>query len=256
MKTIYGFVVVVAFCVGLIQLSGCGGEPEPDPCKNLAPVTADFFIYESFALPVDGWKDYDTDTLTSDYVYFEAKEKDATYEWILGAETITTRSFSRFNFPRGELLDVSLKVTKTPNQFCFPNDDGVDFKERKFYMTPDFWCGSLLNGTFRGADEDTPANVRDVTFEICAPNVLRPDLGPELRINNLVPGCNIFKFSQQPGHRQLGFWKSDGTGCLLPEGVAKLDSLSNNRIAVSYSILKSPQSLERVNKKFIGNRIN
>jgi hypothetical protein len=256
-KKLTFFVLLALLGAFVFSLEGCGDDPKPDPCAKEKPVTADFFIYETFGNPIlEGWKNVDADTVAAYGVTFLAAEKNAVYEWTLGAETITTRSFYREKFPRGQNLDLSLKVTKTPNKNCFPNDDGVDFKRRSFYTTIDFGCSSRINGTFRGTDEDAPNDVRDVTFEICAPNVVRPDLGKDLRINNLTGGCDIFDFLEQPGYTQLGFsFPGGGTPCLAPVGVARLDSLDRNSIIIIYTRIESSVSEKRIKKKFIGKRI-
>ena len=239
----------------VFSLEGCGDDPKPDPCAKEKPVTADFLIYESFGLALDGWKNYDTDTVATFGATFLALEKNATYEWRLGSETITTRSFYRSNYPRGKTIDISLKVTKSPNTKCFPSDDGIDFKERTFYTTPDFGCSSLVTGTFRGSDEDDPKNLRDISFEVCAPNP-NPNKEPGLSVNNLVPGCNYFGFAfVETGYQQVGFAGAHGNICKGFGGAAKLDSLNNNRMVITYSVEESSTSVNRINKKFIGTRI-
>ncbi len=238
----------------IISLDGCGDEPKPDACAKEKPVSADFLIYETFGLTLDGWKYYDTDTIASFGVTFVALEKNATYEWTLGSETITTRSFYRDTYPRGTTIDVSLKVTKSPNKKCFPADDGIDFKERTFYTTTDFGCSSRVNGTFRGANEDNPDNVYDITLTPCSPNP-NPSREPSLRVTNLVPGCDFFEFGNNHiGYQQIGFAGTYGDVCQGIGGAAKLDSLNNDKIVVSYSVWESPTSSKRLAKKFIGIR--
>ncbi|MCZ8070763.1 MAG: hypothetical protein ACK5UP_15965 [Bacteroidota bacterium] len=254
MKKLVDVLLSVLLVIIIIGLDGCGDEPKPDPCVKEKPVSADFLIYESFGLALDGWKNYDTDTVASFGVVFLAVEKNAKYEWKLGSETITTRSFYRDTYPRGKSIDVSLKVTKSPNTKCFPTDDGVDFKERTFYATPDYGCSSLVTGTFRGSDEGDPNNMRDVTFKVCSPNP-KPTKDPSLRVTNLVTGCDFFEFAfENIGYQQVGFAGTYGTVCMLG-GAAKLDSLSNDKIIVTYFIEESPTSTKVLQKKFIGLRI-
>jgi len=264
MKKQFQFIVwlalVVPIAIGIMfSLEGCGDDIKPDPCAKEKPVTADFFIYEAFSFTkeLEDWKDLDTDTVNSDGVNFVAKEKGAIYEWTLGAETITTRSFYRENYPRGESIEVSLKVNKKPDKNCFPNDDGDDIKVRNFYTTKKSWCDSRLDGTYRGADDDAPTAIREITIEICAPNLTQPSLSESLRINNLTGGCDIFGFGiYQPGYTQLGFGSAGGgTPCLVPVGVARLDSINRNLVTIFYSRLESVNSFKRINKKFVGTRI-
>jgi hypothetical protein len=237
----------------ILLIESCGDDPKPDPCAKEKPVTADFLIYESAGF--DSWKKYDTDTVASLGVNFVAVEKNATYEWTLGAETITSRSFYRENYPRGQSIYVSLKVTKAPSKNCFPLDDGVDFKERKFYTTSDFGCSSLVTGTFRGSDEGDLNNTRDVTINTCSPNP-NPSKPPSLRVTNLVLTCDFFEFAfVSTGYKQVEFAGTYGDVCKGVGGAAKLDSLNNNKLVVSYSVEESATSTKRIGKKFIGFRI-
>lgn len=240
----------------MIGLDGCGDDPKLDPCAKEKPVTADFFIYETFQSGRDYWKSYDSDTVNSFGVTFVAKEKNANYEWTLGAETITTQSFYRENYPRGQSIEVSLKVTKKPNKTCFPDDDGIDSKARKFFTTKNVWCDSKVNGTYRGADADDPNNLRNITIDVCYLNPINPSFGVGLRIVNLAGGCDLYDFGEyQRGYMQIGFGAPDGgTPCLVPVGIAKLDSLNSNNITIEYTRLVNSTSSIFIKKKFVGKR--
>ena len=77
MKQAFIAIVLLAVGVGLIQLSGCGGDPEPNPCLDKIPVEAKFIIGE--LLPLFEGKKSDTvvvsDTvLTNNSIVFEASE--------------------------------------------------------------------------------------------------------------------------------------------------------------------------------------
>jgi hypothetical protein len=256
MKKLVGSLLSRFLVCLIIGLAGCGDNPKPDPCAKEKPVSADFFIYEAFQSGEGLWKNYDSDTVNSFGVSFVAKEKNATYEWTLGAETITTQSFYRENYPRGQSIEVSLKVTKKPSKACFPDDDGVDIRTRKFFTTKNVRCDSKMNGTYRGADADDPNNLRNVIIDVCYLNPIRPDIGVSLRMNNLAGGCDIFEFGEyQPGYKQVGFGApGGGTPCLIPVGLAKLDSLNNNVITINYTVLINSNSSTFVKKKFVGKR--
>ena len=95
-------------------------------CSCAEEVSADFTMEE--------WGNTNRYTVDTDTIYanrnvkFTALEEDAEYTWYIGAEVIHERSFVRFftdDFV-GQNLPMALKVTKTPNHICLPNDDGED----------------------------------------------------------------------------------------------------------------------------------
>jgi hypothetical protein len=254
----YSVIRIVVACLlviclfGVLTFSGCGGG-EPNPCKELHQVTADFNIYETrdFKLP-DDYVFFDADTVASNYLIFEAAEEDATYEWTLGAETITTRSFTRNSFPRGKNIEVSLKVTKTPNTKCFPKDDGQDVVTRKFYTNTDFNCGSRINGSFKGHEVDDPNNERVVDIETCKPSPAKPDF-VNVRLNNLVSGCEIVGFLDSfAGYKHLYF--SGTTHCKEAAGIARIPLAYPDSINIEYEIDDANNPSLRVKKKFKGIR--
>jgi hypothetical protein len=251
---VIGSCLMVAAFFGMFTFSGCD-EPE-DPCKGKNAVSADFKIYEvqQLALPED-YDPLDADTVSTDFVLFEAIEEDATYEWTLGAETITTKSFVRSDFPRGQNFEVSLKVTKTPDKSCFPNDDGEDFKTRKFYTTVNYGCDTRVEGTFEGFNKDEPTKKRTIIIDPCFPNpFLQNDY--VLRINNLVEECDAIDFNLViAGYRHIYFGGNGQVGCLNPMGEAKLSITNLDSIKIDYKVRKTqsdPNTL--IDKTFIGIR--
>jgi hypothetical protein len=230
-------------------------DADPDPCRDKHPTTADFRVYESNQLAYpNNYTPTDTDTVATDYVVFEAVEDDAVYEWTLGTETITTKSFKRHGFPRGQSIEVSLKVKKLADAKCFPDDDGQDFKTREFYTTSNYHCDSNLNGIFEGFDTSAPSTKREVTIETCAKYPF-PTEQTELRITNLVTDCDAFGFGYNLiGYHQLYFLGNGQSECLNPEGLA-VASKNNDSIRIDYIVNKSPEDfINRVKRTFVGKR--
>jgi hypothetical protein len=90
----------------------------------------EFIELDTIAMPID-YGDGTTAQIEKDnlcHVHFKAKLDGATYEWQVGnnGTVQTTKSFSlQFSYRVGT-IPVRLIVHKTPNPYCFPNDDGVD----------------------------------------------------------------------------------------------------------------------------------
>jgi len=246
--------------LALVFLASCGGE-EPNPCAEEAPVTAAFKIEETFQLPnllPESWEFYDTDTVNTNYVMFTAIEDSAVYEWQLGAETLTEQSFTRHSFPRGENIEVSLKVTKTPNLGCFPDDDGEDEVSRSFYVTEKFICGSLVTGTYVGFNMDEEDNARTVSIDVCYDLPGDPLDRNSLRIINLVEGCDTNGFGIWfSRYRQLNFGANGTIDCLDPTGTVKIFGAKNDSILINYNIKRGQDIFDdRISKMFKGIRKN
>ncbi len=117
-----------------LVLANCKDEhPDPeDPCKNAQEVSADFAIETAL-----GDRYFEGDTVYDlGLVRFRAKQQLDTYKWVLGAETLSTQSFSRSFFPQGTWITVKLMVKSKPNTQCFPNDNGMDTLTKRFYVWP------------------------------------------------------------------------------------------------------------------------
>jgi len=242
--------------LSIALLISCADDPEPDPCAEENPVTATFKIEETFQLPnllPESWEFYDTDTVNTYYVMFTAIEENAEYEWQLGAETITDRTFTRSGFPRGVNIAVSLKVTKAPNLDCFSDDDGVDEVTRSFFVTENFICDTQVSGTFEGFDEVDENNSRILTFDPCYlknPGHPVPDIIP--RLINLVEGCDDTNLNNwKIRYKHLFFGPSTTIGCLSELGNATIFGEKGDSIMIKYS---SGDLANRTNKIFIGVR--
>jgi hypothetical protein len=186
-------------------------------------------------------------------VTFTATEEDAVYEWTLGAETITERSFTRSGFPRGENIKVTLKVSKNPNLSCFPEDDGKDTITRVFYVTPS-WDNSLFQDEFEGFHTDKPKEKFTITIDDYYRIPNDPVDQSFIRIINLGPNCDIGGFLIQERAYKENYFK-DTPDCLNPIGIMRIFGPKNDSIKIKYTIKKAPDDfVNRVPKTFIGVR--
>jgi hypothetical protein len=194
MKKQITFLVLLAL-VGafVLSLEGCGDEPRP--CKNSEQVNARFKIAQKLD-GIDSLLEVDTIFADggSDYVFFEANEKDATYQWKIGTDsrTFNTKNFSLRNFPLGK-IDVTLIVTKAPNKSCFPQDNGIDTVTKSFYGVSPKITKVPYDGIFTGVMSDKPTDFFDITIRDFGPSPI-PDpcftfWNAGKRIYNFPKGC-------------------------------------------------------------------
>lgn len=135
-KTVIGIVIV-------LQLIGCKKvQPEipqaDNPCNCETQVTADFEINEVFGVVNGEWLFIETDTThCPKSVQFLAKEDDATYRWYIGSQIYTGQEVILDFMPNyvGNTISVTCVVEKTPNSYCFPDDDGYDSIVKTFYLS-------------------------------------------------------------------------------------------------------------------------
>lgn len=170
MKTLIAFTWVV---VALLFATCKETEPPAEnSCQNAQEVSADFAIEVAV-----GDRYFDGDSIyVQNLVRFRAKQKLDNYLWVLGAETISTQSFSRTLFPQGTWINVTLMVKSKPNTACFPNDNGMDTLTKRFYVWPSNPEEKILNkpptipsfpiyGTYRGYKASNPSKEVYVTLQ-------------------------------------------------------------------------------------------
>ena len=237
-------------------------EPEPDPCAGKNPVTADFHIYEAFpgGYP-DGWELYDTDTVATDIITFSALEKAAQYEWRLGTETIRKKTFTRSSFPNNVNIAVRLKVIKTPNRTCFPEDSGIVAKTRVFFAASGAHKKLAIDGKFRGSNTDNPNHFFNIEIDA----IYLPPGGDNFAdwtslLSNLVKNCDVTDFfTHRIGYKQLHIGHNLAYDCLRPLGIARVHGSNNDSITIKYTIQIAPGSDyfdRRESKIFKGIRVN
>ncbi|MFT6923440.1 MAG: hypothetical protein ACJA1C_002453 [Crocinitomicaceae bacterium] len=192
-KLFYGVVC------SLIFLTACKKKVQPDMgafnenCDCVTEVSTDFLMEElASQINTTGFKmQTDTDTMYADRnVRFYAQEPNATYTWIIGAETITEREFYRYFDASliGQTLDMKLIVQKAPNSICLPGDDGIDTIIRKLTIAPDLALGefhTIPNPRFEGVFRMKEINGVDSIDITCD-------------INN-IPGTWAYKITNYDG---------------------------------------------------------
>ena len=130
-------------------------NPLNQGCDCAKEVSADFLMEEMTWFNLELAKYTDTDTIYANRnVHFFAKEANAEYTWIIGAEEVHEREFYRYFDASliGQTLEMKLIVNKPPNLICLPNDDGKDTLTR--YLTivqyPAISLFSIPNPRFEG----------------------------------------------------------------------------------------------------------
>jgi hypothetical protein len=232
----------------------CHKHKEPDPCASLHRVTADFNTYEDFGAVIDGWVAYPTDTFCTAWLRFEAKEEGATYKWIIGADTYTQRSFTLHfggSVPRGTNIPVTLIVNKTPDNSCFPDDDGIDTLTKNIYYAHTCTEG-LVNGKYQGYWEENPSDVFIIQIEPCKYNP--QSFINELYLTNMDKSdtCGTFCYSYI-GYKKIKF-ASQGDYCSYPVGVAFVNG-DNNSIIIDYNTQEGNNPYTYPQHRFIGTKV-
>jgi hypothetical protein len=98
-------------------------------CGCAKELSADFLMEEIGSLSVTFPKLTLCDSIFGDKnVTFTAIEDGASYTWILGLDTVHTKTVTRFfyNWMVGNSYPITLIVRKKPNKICYPYDDGID----------------------------------------------------------------------------------------------------------------------------------
>jgi len=146
----------------------CPNYVEPiDPCAGTHPVSANFTISQ-YAGP--GNNDLYIETQyhvrANSLIKLWAEEENASYKWIIGADTIYAREYS-FQFPTDfydQIIPLKLIVHKQPNTNCWPNDNGRDTLIRNVHVQPS--CTASFLGKFYGAWEDSPLDSFFISFRL------------------------------------------------------------------------------------------
>ena len=145
MKKQLTFLVLLALLGAFVfSLEGCGDE-----CEGAKRTSAEFRVYNELSYYdkengkiVQKIKQVEEDTLmVPSYVIFEAIDQSATsYEWTVGKEANKrigkkiTVFFDNESIADDSPITIKLKLSRIPNQKCFPNDKGVDSVSRKIYF--------------------------------------------------------------------------------------------------------------------------
>lgn len=180
----------------IFLLNGCKKKEEPNPCTGKQRVSAAFNMYEFSpiehtpsgpippALPL-----IDTDTLLRYEMMFEAKQEGLSYEWTLGTETITEKSFVREGFPYNTPITVTLKVRGIPDEKCFPGDDAIDVQTRTFVRIRGTCENIKITGAYKGTYSDAPKDTVTLDINACGPKACISCDSTFIIMNLFSKGC-------------------------------------------------------------------
>lgn len=253
----------------LLLLVACPEEEvpvKPDPCDGEVPFSADFHIYEAHESFPENWVYYDTDTVGIPSVIFHALNDNANYEWHLGSEIITERTFTRMYFPINEFIPVTLIARRKKDTGCFPDEKEIDTVTRYFYtlgITEDGCYENNVNeGTFVGYNNDNPDSLFQIEYDICfKPNGGTSVFDNELKLNYLINGLTIE--SKHFWRRHVGSYKETYAISYIydkyaPEVLIRIFGKGNDSIRVDYNLQRKPgveYLKDRIEKTFIGWRL-
>ena len=251
---------------GLISLNGCGHDP--DPCKDLIPVSADFKFKQSF-YGIDSLFKVDT-VYAGSRVTFSANENNASYNWKVGdnPDVFTKQSFFvDFTRPYGK-IEVTLIINKQPNSTCFPKDNGIDTVKRNLFVIDPSKIKYAFEGTFTGYLTDKPQEIFDITIvdfgPVPNPDLLYPPGHYGLRIYNLPKGCGNNNFTpaeyapeiKQSTYRNFYIEHgAGGTSCGKEFNALGRVYDQNNKIIITFLDYDfNKKNLVPNSKQFIGNK--
>jgi hypothetical protein len=271
-------VFVLGLAYWMFHLSGCGGDPQPDPCLVRKQTKAGFRLGEHVTWygPVDTVLWADT-MLAGNNVLFEADSDYLSYEWKVGSDPRTwkTKKFElRFDEPEQQLV-VRLIAKWKPDLECFPLDDGVDTVYRNLTVI-DYYQNPIL-GVYRGYVKSNPTDFFDVTVTL--ENISEPSCDCSSTpkycscgyiIRNINKGCESFGERVYPldvvvGYRHLSFgWdlgQCQNYGCKAPKGWLRVEGKASRKAFIEFSTLSLPTTCNQVGDKrtkdiFYGNRQN
>lgn len=191
-----------AFILILLTLWGCKKDCQDptnpdcsnyDPCYGVVRVSADFEMLE-MVQSTD--IEYETDTMFSinrlklkpKYMDFES------YTWLIGAEVLNDKVVVRGGFPHYQVIPITLIVQSTPNNSCFPDDNGIDTVTRYIVSVPDVE-NLPIKGIYTGSNTDEPGNIFTISVLDTMSCTRWPDSPgsitrvEEYKLKNLPNGC-------------------------------------------------------------------
>lgn len=250
--------VLVELLAVLFTVNGC--HDEPNPCAALHETSADFTIMEDFSyLPEYDkyWPYYACDTAITKRIRFTAIDSTASsYEWHIGSGIYNKRKvFLNFSNTNENAIPITLILKKTPNQNCFPKDDGIDTVTRKLVFVAS--CQSLIAGTYNGTNADDTKNPYKISFSLCQSSNDGHEVGTY--VTNDYLGCNFLYYSSEIGNL-IGYKAALLTGGGIGDGVCKWGvantiKLGKTRKDIEVDFIFDADTItfkNRIQKKFIG----
>lgn len=190
-------------------LINCTKKPDPAPCSNFNPVSANFNVKDNNGILVPGyevvWANYSSDSVYSKRVLLTAIEENAVYSWKIGNHTFGEKKLEVIFPDSVKSFPVQLIINKKPNNDCFPEDDGVDSLSKNItFLDP---ATTPFKGAFFGFDNlknkhigivftkfsDRKAEIHIIDPDTCK-NTYYSDLGREvLTFSTILENYNSCK---------------------------------------------------------------
>jgi hypothetical protein len=268
--------------LALIFLNNCKRDPEPNPCEGINSTNAQFIVEQKVG---DRW--FEGDTIISSQingVRFTAKQNADSYTWIIGSEIINTKSFIRTWFPEKSNIPITLIVKRSPNNACFPNDDGIDTVIKTIYV----WHGAYgpnpaqtpsdtllspyfpIYGTYYGESTIEPGIKKFVTLidTVWTDEINRPKRVGLIRgfpnkqlSTEKIRNASIHEYANDVGFRSIHLSMKTAVGGVMGypyiprmEGYAWLDRNDLDKINIDYKYLDTATNNWK-HDIFTGNRV-
>ncbi len=263
------FAVVVALC--LIQCKReCNDNTNPD-CPNYCPpsvdlcagkseVSARFTICQHAGSSAVAPLIEVSRVVAGGLVVLKAERENATYKWVLGADTLHTQTYS-FVFSDnfiGQTIPIKLIIQDDPDLVCFPQDDGLDTITKFVYVLGSS-CELAIFDNYWGAWEEAPND----SFEIALMRIYHPafpgDCGRRLVAGmdgNIADTCDAYYNGATDRYLDINDCEYQ---CRNVKGIARLDESLQN-VQIIYSIFINEDfgdpDRPRENHIFNGHKIN
>lgn len=244
--------LIAAISLAAASLSGCRDKGDPNPCANETPTSAEFAIKEQIGISfLNKIRLYEVDTIGVSSripIVFLAKDSiDAQYEWTIGNDprVYTQREVSLSFDQNYGPVRIQLKVRKTPNKACFPNDTGIAVSEKNLVVVPQ--PQAPIYGEYEGYNLSRPN--RKFTVRIQPNSLLNLPEGCryDMRGEVLIGSTALLAYSNT-------FDPTYGAGSL--SGWGALDRSEKRKLTFEYTYSDPTQATPgpRISDTFVGYR--
>ena len=240
-------------------------EDIKNPCDCATEVSADFDMLEISGQTNSIFeRTTPTDTIFKNKsVKFLAKDSTANYTWYIGTEVLTDREVVRY-FDQslvGQDLPITLVVKKTPNNICFPSDDGYDSIVKILHVSPypiaiapNLDLGSI-EGTYRVKSEHK-ADSFDIVFYTSINGLGENKFNIENYDGNGSNCLNQANIGEYLNYRQVGTsWGTSTSQCDYIKGSIhnRLDGVTEMNFSFGSNNVNADYYYER---KYLGRKLN
>jgi hypothetical protein len=211
-----------------------------DPCANAVETSAHFTMRQSpnpNGAVADTLIQFYRECLVNKPITLRASMDSCSYHWIIGADHYYNQKVTFYfsvNYVNQE-IPITLIVTRTPQNECFPNDNGTDTLTK--IIVPKFGCESAIWGKYFGAWDESPLD--SFAIELIPSPDDWPNCNDQVKLINLNPMAPGDTCIANSLRMLYNFIEIDDTyvPCFWPLGAAYLDSTAQN-IKIEYSIIQ------------------